>query len=929
MENLSMKKLIKHIWKYNRVWLIVSLVIVLIVTSASVVVTQNVFLSNTVSTILGRERSVLVSGDPSAYQYYTKSTSDFQQFMPTVSSFDVDANGNALSAQQQKQLALQQAMLLNEEIASEGFVLLKNTDNALPLTGQNVKISVFGKNSVNLVYGGSGSGGGNAANNMSLYTALRNAGFDVNPTLESFYNSSESGEGRDSNPAIGASTTGLAIGETPQAKYTAAVKNSYDAYHDVALIVLSRIGGEGFDLPRTMVTSYGRLVDTFATDFTAAPSYKNFGDNLSDGGNQYMLGGSGSGYYYVEYEEGIYVGYRYYETKAYDEADFGNDDWYKENVVYPFGYGLSYTTFDWKIADSTDNSVDLTADGEIQVQVKVTNTGSVAGKDVVQLYYTAPYKAGQIEKSYVALGAYEKTALLQPGESDIVTLSLPVKSMASYDYDDANHNGHKGYEVEGGNYAIRIGRNAHQCWNDNPLRITYHVPADGFFYDAGVTEGGTVENRFDYMSEHFVDEETGVSTLMTREDFRGKTVAAPTAEEREVDAEFIQSMTFTYDDENEPYYTEQTYQQGVTADKYIQLYELLQKDEDGKWAADYDDPRWETILDYLTVDEMANMIGTGNFNTAKIDRIGKPATIDPDGPAGFTNFMGDPSVHDTCFYVSECVVGATWNKQLAHDMGVMIGIEGLVGYTNGDGRTYSGWYAPAVNIHRSPFSGRNWEYYSEDPLLTGLMGANVVNGANSKGVYTYVKHFVLNDQETNRDANGLVTWADEQTMREIYLKPFEIIVKQADTKGIMSSFNRIGNVWTGGSYTLLTDVLRKEWGFVGMVITDYSVQNAYMPPNQMIRAGGDLYLTQGYLPSTMGSAVNSTHLAAMRQAVKNILYVVTNSNAMNAKGEGIVYRYAMPYWQIGLIALNVVMWLLVVLIGVIRIRKTKKKHPIQ
>lgn len=252
-----MKKLIKHIWKYNRVWLIVSLVIVLVVTSASVVVTQNVFLSNTVSTILGRERSVLVSGDPSAYQYYTKSTSDFQQFIPTVSSFDADANGNALSAQQQKQLALQQAMLLNEEIAYEGFVLLKNTDNALPLRGQNVKISVFGKNSVNLVYGGSGSGGGNAANNMSLYTALRNAGFDVNPTLESFYNSSESGEGRDSNPAIGASTTGLAIDETPQAKYAAAVKKSYDAYHGVALLVLSRIGSEGFDLPRTMVTSYG------------------------------------------------------------------------------------------------------------------------------------------------------------------------------------------------------------------------------------------------------------------------------------------------------------------------------------------------------------------------------------------------------------------------------------------------------------------------------------------------------------------------------------------------------------------------------------------------------------------------------------------------------------------------------------------------
>ena len=877
-----------------------------------------------------------------------------------------------------------------EQEEEEGSVLLYNRNNALPLSESERNVTVFGRGSIDPVF--RSTAGGSSTNpdyQKTPVDALQDAGFNVNQTVLDAYASAEAPKERsvssvgEYDPALftGSVTDSFAsygdvafvtlsrfategndlamvndkgkrmlelddnekaifqqIKDSGKFKKTVVLLNSVfamemdwlDEYNVDAVLWVGNPGFYGMPGAIRVVTGEvnpsGHTTATFAANSLSAPSAENFGLHAYNYGSKTPRAAGDS---FVSYNEGIYVGYRYYETKAYDEADFGNDDWYKENVVYPFDYGLSYTTFDWKIADSTDNSVDLTADGEIQVQVKVTNTGSVAGKDVVQLYYTAPYKAGQIEKSYVALGAYEKTELLQPGESDIVMLSLPVESMASYDYDDANHNGHKGYEVEGGNYAIRIGRNAHQCWNDNPLRITYHVPADGFFYDAGVTEGSTVENRFDYISEHFVDEETGVSTLMTREDFRGKTIAAPTAEEREVDADFIQSMTFTYDDENEPYYTEQTYQQGVTADKYIQLYELLQKNEDGKWAADYDDPRWETILDYLTVDKMANMIGTGNFNTAKIDRIGKPATIDPDGPAGFTNFMGDPSVHDTCFYVSECVVGATWNKQLAHDMGVMIGIEGLVGYTNGDGRTYSGWYAPAVNIHRSPFSGRNWEYYSEDPLLTGLMGASVVQGANSKGVYTYVKHFVLNDQETNRDANGLVTWADEQTMREIYLKPFEIIVKQADTKGIMSSFNRIGNVWTGGSYTLLTDVLRKEWGFVGMVITDYSVQNAYMPPNQMIRAGGDLYLTQGYLPSTTGSTVNSTHLAAMRQAVKNILYVVTNSNAMNGKGEGIVYRYAMPYWQIGLIALNVVMWLLVVLIGVIRIRKTKKKHPIQ
>ena len=325
---------------------------------------------------------------------------------------------------------------------------------------------------------------------------------------------------------------------------------------------------------------------------------------------------------------------------------------------------------------------------------------------------------------------------------------------------------------------------------------------------------------------------------------------------------------------------------------------------------------------------MINLIGTGNFNTARIDSIGKPRTIDPDGPAGFTNFMGDPSVHDTGFYASECVIGATWNKDLAYDMGVMIGIEGQIGYTNGDGRPYSGWYAPAVNIHRSPFSGRNWEYYSEDPYLTGAMGLHVVQGANSKGVYTYVKHFVLNDQETNRDTGGLITWADEQTLREIYMKPFQMIVQQGGTHALMSSFNRIGTTWAGGSYALLTNVLRKEWGFQGMIVSDYNLGNAYMPPNQMIRAGGDINLSQAYLPTASANVKNgmdaATQIAMMRRAAKNILYTVANSCAMNGLGTGVTYAYLAPLWMVWTVIANVLLIVSMALWGYFCVRKVQK-----
>lgn len=1011
----KISKMFKFLWKFNKAWLLTTIIVMGIFLTASIVVTTNDFLEGTLDTVLGGERRKHISGDPEQYIRYEKANT-FKQFQT-----DLELSKGFESTSRDKRTSLQMGNLLNEEIASEGFVLLKNENSALPLSTTNsnkAKVSVFGKNSVNLVYGGSGSGGGNDKNPVTLFESLEDASFEYNPQLKKFYESSKSGTGRAANPAIGVLTTGLAIGETPQNKYSQDLKDSFEDYNDAAIIVISRIGGEGFDLPRTQQTSYGgslvsgskasgqhyleldqneldlidmvvsskkfekvivlincsaamelgelqdnpninsilwvgspggtgakaigkilngtvnpsgKLVDTYVRDFTKDPTWQNFGDNMSKNGNAYLTGGKESGYYYVEYEEGIYLGYRYYETASYENINrFGDDyGWYDENIVYPFGYGLSYTNFKWEVVSdgTTENGSIITDSNQnLTVKIKVTNTGSVAGKEVVQLYYSAPYIKNGIEKAHVVLGAYEKTQLLNPGESEIVELTLNVKDMASYDYSDANGNGFKGYELDPGLYTIYIGENAHNSWNiystnwkgsTNSISLEYSI-LDNFTYEMDITgEGKGTDNQFEQMSAYMEGK------VMSRSSFTTTFPTMPTYQEREIKAELLAQFIFEYDDIN-----------GIYADKYnkelpiqgkdgkpIKLYEMI--------GLDIDDPLWDEFLDYLTVQEMVVLIGQGNFHTESIDSIEKPRTIDPDGPAGFTNFMGDPTVHETTFFASEVVIGSTWNKDLAYDMGVVVGLQGLVGYTKGDGRPYSGWYAPAVNIHRSPFSGRNWEYYSEDPLLSGIMGANVVLGAQSKGVYTYVKHFALNDQETSRDANGLVTWADEQTFREIYLKPFQIIVEVGETKAMMSSFNRIGPVWAGGSYELLNNVLREEWGFKGMVISDYNLGNAYMPPDQMIRAGGDLNLTQDYKPSSNGNKDNMTdavQLNALREASKNILYVVANSNAMNGMGEGVVWGYSMAIWKYLLIGANLVLVAGFGTWGYFSIKKAKRKQ---
>lgn len=881
-------------------------------------------------------------------------------------------------------------------VLEEGITLLKNEDNILPLKSNQKNITVFGKNSVNLVYGGSGSSASKTETNATLYDSLEEAGFTINPTMKDFYSqNSKSGNGRPTAPSMGTILSGLSTGETPLSSYTDDLKQSYSSYHDAAIVVISRMGGEGYDLPRTMRESYdnenkisgarniddhylqldqnetdmikeacdnfdnvivvlntaqmmelgflddptnyaynekikgclwmglpatkgvmalgeilngtinpsGHTVDTYVRDLKKDPTWQNFGNNNTKNGNQYKLDGNDQDYYFVQYEEGLYSGYRYYETKAHDLNEQG-EAWYKNNVVYPFGYGLSYTSFSWKINWPSETSFDEASD-EIKVSVEVTNTGSVAGKDVVQLYYSAPYTSGGIEKSYINLGAFEKTKLLNPDETQIIELTIKAEDMKSYDYQGLNSSSYKGYILEKGDYELFISHDAHTHEESKKFTLNSDIKIQN-----DTTTSFKVENQFDDMSN-------GVTT-MKRNDFEGTFPTIPTDSDKEVSAEFIESMTYKKDDEGKPWYVSED-KMPTQASSIVENPTLKLKDMNG---LDYDDEKWDELLNQLTIEQMVTLIGKGAYGSIAIENIGKPLTNEPDGPSGFTSFMAyseKVAVYGCAFYPAETVLASTWNLSLAHEMGVLVGNEGIIGNERGDTLPYSGWYAPAVNVHRSPFGGRNWEYYSEDPILSGKMGAEVVKGCKEKGVYCFVKHFAGNEQETNRDSNGCLSWIDEQTFREIYLKPFEIIVKEGKTTAMMSSFNRIGVTWAGGSYPLLTTVLRNEWGFKGEVVTDYNLLR-YMNPNQMIRAGGDLVLNQeGKNPSTKDTS--ATQVTCIRNATHNILYTVANSCAVNAE----IIGYQMSDWKVTLIVIDCSIFACMIVWAIILIILDKKK----
>lgn len=874
---------------------------------------------------------------------------------------------------------LQAANALVEEIEGEGIVLLKN-NGTLPLKN-GASVTLMGRDAADPVYGGSGSGAVKLDSVVNLKDGMQNAGFKVNETVYNLLADFAATAGKTAIAMDKPEDNVFTIGEMPVSGYTQEALNSFAQYRDAAIVMLGRGGGEGGDLTKDMkgwdnnytdgqhqlelnhdekqaialakekfdtvvviinssnamelgeleadadidailwigapgqtgfnavgnvlsgaVNPSGKLPDIYPTDFTKDPTFVNFGSYQYSNINASNSGGNG---YFVQYEEGIYIGYKYYETAAAE----GFID-YDSAVVYPFGYGLSYTDFAWEMADKRMGEVD----GSIEIDVKVTNTGSVAGKEVVQLYYSAPYTKGGIEKSAVVLGDFAKTQQLAPGESETVTLALAVEDMASYDYITS-----KAYVLEAGDYGLALQTDSHNV-KDGCEPIAYTV-GKTVVYDGDdhrASDQTTVTNQFDDVSAE-------LKTVMSRADFAGTFPTAPGGDDM-VASEAVVAAFAPYKAAD---HIDAEAEKPTTGDKNgLSLIDLR--------GAAYDDPTWELLLDQLKPDEMEEMLINGAYNNAALKSVAKPAAVDYDGPSGLNSYMTSLSC---TAYPCEPIVAATFNTDLARAMGEMVGNEGLANKVNG-------WYAPAVNMHRSQFAGRNFEYYSEDPLLSGKMGAACVEGTASKGMYAYLKHFVLNDQETNRVNNGVATFATEQAMREIYLKPFEYIVKNAtqtvkyisDSEGtvsetemkactaLMSCFNRVGGVWGGGSEALMQTVLRDEWGFEGAVITDFNLYS-YMYADQGIAAGSDLMLTYSSMKS-FEDTKSATAVANMRQATKNILYTIANSNAMNGIVPGSIITYTKAPWQTGLLIFNTVfgvVWVLLAVLLVVKIGKTKKQ----
>lgn len=962
---------IKAIWKKtgSRVWLIVTAVLLVLMIAVNILMNSTFY--SIVCLYLGSKRAIY---DSETVAYYPVTTGS-------------------------KDEAREEGASLTQDIASEGITMVKNEGGALPLS-HGASISVFGKNSVDIVFGGSGSGGGDTSESSTLYEGLEAAGFDCNPTLKSFYeDDSLSGDPRDDNPDIeNDGNVDIEATETPVSSYTDTVKNSYEDYSDAAIIVISRIAGEGFDLPRTSsddadrhylelapneqdmismvcaagfdsvilvvnsanamelgfvedgtygeidacllfpgpgstgtlalgevlsgkVNPSGHTADTFVADLTQTPTWNNFADNNQtnpdgDSGDRYDSDDVKA--YFVDYEEGVYVGYRYYETRGYTDGE----DWYSETVVYPFGYGLSYSTFSWEVDASSLENTQITADGTYEVTVSVTNDkeSDYAGKDVIEIYASAPYTAGGIEKPHKVLVGFAKTDLLDPGETGEYTVEIDPYSFASYDYNDANGNGFTGYELEGGTYTLYVGGSAH----DEQAAVSFSVAAGGIQYATDPDTGAAVENRYDDADDHLNAGGVEGGTL-SRSDWDGTWPTAPEGDDYILDEDTLASLQDTstnnptdFSDAEMPTtgasYTSVNEETGEEETSYIQLREMH--------GVDYDDGQWDLFLDQFTADEMVNIYNNAAFQTYEVERLGVPYTKESDGPVGFCNFMSDKHIYGTNAYTCEVMIAQTWNVELAEDMGNCLGEEGKWGDSENrvSGVPYSGLYGPGANIHRSAFGGRNFEYFSEDSFLTGMMAAYEIKGGQDEGIFMTMKHFALNEQETHRSTGlGSCSWVTEQAMREIFLKPFEMAVKIADNHAIMSSFNRIGSRWTGGDYRLLTELLRDEWGFQGLVICDFNT-NSYMNTKQEAYAGGDLNLTESRWWNSFSSS-SAADVTIIRNAMHNVMFVLANSNAVN----GEIIGYGMPYWQIVLICVDVALGVGCVVWGVFSVRSALKK----
>ena len=807
---------------------------------------------------------------------------------------------------------------LCEDIADEGIVLLDNA-GTLPLA-KNSKLNVFGWASTNPCYGGTGSGAlSDAYPTVSLLEGLTNAGFELNTELSDFYTAY-----RADRPEVGMFAQDWTLPEPEAAQYSDDLINNAKAFSDTAMIVITRVGGEGADLPTDVSTvtydaghSYndfepgehylqlskteedmvdlvcknfdnvivvynganamelgwvkdhsqiksviwcagtgqsgfnalgsvlcgdvnpsGRTIDTFVYDLTATPTWNNFGNMLYDNMNEFEADSFGTKVTpaFVNYVENIYVGYKFYETAAAE----GLID-YDKTVVYPFGHGLSYTSF-----TQTLNSV-TESDGTITVDVTVTNTGSVSGKDVVEVYYNPPYTNGGIEKASANLIGFAKTSEIAAGASENVQVTFKAEDMASYDA-----HGKGCYVLEKGDYIISINSDSHNAIDSK----TYTVASDIVYNESNPrsSDQTVATNEFDFA-------EGNVTYLSRADGFANyaEATAAPTdySMPAEAKATFYNNSNYDPNDFNNPDDVAPT----TGAKNGIQLADMV--------GVAYDDEKWDSFLDQLTVADMDSLIALGGYQSVAVSSVGKVQAIDCDGPASINNnFTQQGSIG----FPSAVMIAATWNTDLAYSFGESIG-------KMADDMGVSGWYAPAMNIHRSAFAGRNFEYYSEDGVLSGAIASHAIMGSQEQGVYAFMKHFALNDQETNR-CGMLCTWASEQAIREIYLKPFEACVKNADCHAVMSSFNYIGNTYAGNCPELLINVLRNEWGFVGMVLTDYYGVYGYQDSDHLIRNGGDFCLVN-YDTETnhLTDTTSATALVCARQACKNILYTVANSRA--------------------------------------------------
>ena len=880
---------------------------------------------------------------------------------------------------------------LVNEITAEGVVLAKDEDNVLPVASGS-KLNVFGWSSTNPCYGGTGSGALNTAYPVTdLLTGLHDAGIETNEELSKFYTDYKA-----DRPSVGMVEQDWTLPEPNVNLYTDEMMENAKAFSDTAMVVITRVGGEGADLPTDMAsvvdgswirrvaqaygsergTAYyngtyddslnegndwdkgdhflqlsnreedlldlvtsnfdnvilvynganafqmdflkdypqikgvllcpgtgqsgfegfgkvvsgevnpsGRTADTYVSDLTAAPWWNNFGDfkytNTEDlNSDASFFDPEGATPSFVNYVEGIYVGYKFYETAA-DEGLINYDD----EVVFPFGYGLSYTSF-------TKEMSSITSDGtNLNFTVTVTNTGSAAGKDVVEIYSNPPYTNGGIEKSTANLLDFAKTNELAPGESQTMEFSIPVEDLASYDYQT---NGC--YVLEAGDYIISANNDSHNVADSK----TYTVASDIVYNESNKRSSDAVAatNEFDFAE--------GEVTYLSRADgfanYAEATAAPANYEMSDADkAVFYNAHSYT--------------ESGYEADDDANAEDITTGAKNGLKlvdlrGVDYNDSKWDDLLDQMTIDEMQQTIGFGGYQTAAVTSIEKVRTNDCDGPASINNnFTGVGSVG----FPAATLIGMTWSKELAHSFGDSIG-------EMANEMDTSGWYGPAMNIHRTAFAGRNFEYYSEDGVLSGVMASNAIKGAQDHGVYAYMKHFALNDQEGNR-TSMVATWSNEQAIREIYLRPFEMSVKDADSHAVMSSFNYIGNRWAGGCSELLKNVLRGEWGFVGFVETDYFGVYGYMTADQGVRNGSDLMLcTTGNDFNTVTVLTNSSK-QALREASKNILYTVVNSRAYAEEN----LNPGMPKWKIIMIGADVIVALLIVGLEYTAIKGYKKR----